>query len=179
MRRRAAQLRHPNILPVHDLGVTRETLPFFTEPRIECDSLDSLVRRPRGEEGNPVSPPPLKPLVGIVRDACRAVEYARGRGYCHDDLDPGSILVGTEFREVFVLGGWTRQPDDAGETEGAGDRSPGMVIGHPGYMSREDLNAGSRFVPPAAMSSGSEASCISSSTGRRRTTCRAGTAPWT
>lgn len=141
--RTIAHLRHPNIYPVLDLGVTREALPYYTEPLIDCESLDSLVRRHEGDGRDPVSPLPLRSLVGIVRDACRALDYASRRGCCHDDLTPGSILIGTEFREVFVLGDWRRQRDDAGGGSGAVDRDSDMVMGCLGYVSPEQL----KFVP--------------------------------
>jgi hypothetical protein len=112
--RTLARLRHANILPIFDLGVTGEGLPFFTRPEIRLVPMDNMVRRLDCGGTSPNRDFPLKPLVTAVRDACLAVSYARGRGFYHDDLYPGTILVGGGFREVFVADGWASIRREAG-----------------------------------------------------------------
>jgi serine/threonine protein kinase len=113
-----ALLQHPNILPVFDLGVTGEGLPYFTRPGIRLEPMDEIIRRLERGGRFPDRDFPLKPIVASVRDACRAVIHTRALGYYHDDLHPGAILVGGEPREVFVADGWARIRREAG-----GDRA--------------------------------------------------------
>jgi hypothetical protein len=142
--RTLAHLRHPNILPVLDLGVTSQGLPFFTTPKMECEPLDSLLQRLEGSSASGTEPVPLKPLVGGVLDVCRAVEYARRQGIVNRDLYPGSILVGTDFRDVIVLG-WERIRDG----DAAGDVG-GHTLGCLAYASPERVRERSPMISPAS-----------------------------
>ena len=102
----ASALRHPNLLPVYDLGVVEGTVPFYTTPLVPPVSLDEFLRRLDREPGPVNAPFPLGPLAGVVRDACRAVEHAHRHGFLHLDLYPGSLHVGEGYEEVFLDGGW-------------------------------------------------------------------------
>jgi serine/threonine protein kinase len=102
----ASSLRHLNILPVYDLGVLEDVVPFYTTPLVPAMPLDHILGQLEQEVDGGESPFLLSPLVGVVRDACRAVEHAHRHGFLHLDLYPGSLLVGTDYREVLLDGGW-------------------------------------------------------------------------
>src|SRR4051812_44161885 len=90
----ASALRHPNILPVFDLGFSGRRLPFFTTPLSRAVPLDDLLRRLEAGVDPVRAAFPIGPLVAVVRDACRAVEHAHRHGFLHLGISPGNILVG-------------------------------------------------------------------------------------
>ncbi len=100
--RLTAQLQHPNIVPVHDLGVDADGNLFFAMKRVHGRALDWILRELAG--GDPVlaghfSLPRLLTLFGQM---CQAVHYAHTRGVLHRDLKPGNIMIGG-LGEVLVM----------------------------------------------------------------------------
>lgn len=81
--RAAAQLKHPNIVAVYDVGEA-EGRDYFTMPFIEGKSLADVL-----SEG-PVSP---REAARIVATVAHAVEHAHRAGIIHRDLKPGNILL--------------------------------------------------------------------------------------
>jgi len=97
--RATAQLVHPGIVPVHEVGEWRDGRPFYTMDVIRgatlSDELASLH-----EEGEADSDA-LNRVVERFRRACEAVGYAHARGVVHRDLKPDNIMVGP-FGETLV-----------------------------------------------------------------------------
>ena len=130
-----AQLDHPNIPPMHDLGVDPSGAVFFTMKLVRGTSLSDWLQvrtRPPG------SPERLGEGVDVFVKACDAVAFAHARGVLHRDLKPGNIMLG-EFGEVYVMD-WglaltkgdsvvvsTRRPSDEEH----------YVAGTPAYISPE------------------------------------------
>ncbi len=141
--RTASALRHPNILPVYDLGVAGDATPFYTTPLVRAVPLGTLLGDQESGEDRPASRPPLLSLVGAVRDACRGLEYAHRHGAVHLDLRPESLLVGEGFREVLLDGGWDEIRVHK-ESEG-----PFRLIGRASYMSPEQAVETETGVSPA------------------------------
>src|SRR6185436_17552525 len=79
----AAQLSHPNILPVHDSGEAGGLL-YYVMPYVEGETLRSRLQR----EG----PLPLDEAIQIVRQVADALGYAHSRGLIHRDIKPENIL---------------------------------------------------------------------------------------
>jgi serine/threonine-protein kinase len=96
-----AQLEHPGIVPVHDIGQLPDGRAYFTMKEIEGRGLDALIRdlheREGGEQGWT-----LPRLVDVLQRVCSAVAYAQARGVIHRDLKPQNIMVGA-YGEVTVL----------------------------------------------------------------------------
>ncbi len=152
------QLEHPNIVPVHDLGVDGEGRIYFTLKYVQGHSLKQVIRgRTEGAVIEDRSMPyrdvysPLR-MVEILISICQAVAFAHSKGIIHRDLKPDNVMLG-KFGEVLVmdwglakvLGGPDRQAD-AGKTarvstSRADDMSQatmeGSVAGTPAYMSPE------------------------------------------
>ena len=94
----AGQLEHPNIVPVHDLGVDAGGRPFFTMKLVKGRSLSELIRAAGAERDAGV----LRRHLGIFINACNAIAFAHDRGVVHRDLKPANIMVG-DFGEVLVM----------------------------------------------------------------------------
>jgi len=112
----AAQLQHPGILPVYDLGLDEQQQLYSTTRFVEGESLaailDSLPSRADAE-----SPPhSLAFLISVFQKICDAIACAHSQGVVHSTLRPEIITVG-RFGEVFV-GSWglarLSPPEDGG-----------------------------------------------------------------
>ncbi len=140
-----AQLDHPNIVPVHEMGVTAEGELFFVMKRVQGRTLRQII------DGLSAGDPEVMQLYGrfflLMRFGlvCGAVAYAHQRGVLHRDLKPDNIMMG-DLGEVQVMDwGVARLMGDADEQVGVepvGDFQvahtlDGTSIGTPGYMSPE------------------------------------------
>ena len=87
-----AQLEHPNIVPVYDLGVLPDGRPFYTMRVVKKQSLADVLS---------FGSWPLVRLLGALLQVMRALAYAHSRGVMHGDIKPENILLG-DFGEVYL-----------------------------------------------------------------------------
>jgi serine/threonine protein kinase len=97
-----AQLEHPNVVPVHDIGLDPDGRAYFSMKLIRGQSLESIFDKVRAEDPETLSEFGLRRLLDVFLQACQAVEYAHARGVIHRDLKPANIMVG-DFGEVLVM----------------------------------------------------------------------------
>ncbi|MGE0432902.1 MAG: tetratricopeptide repeat protein [Planctomycetota bacterium] len=97
-----AQLQHPNIVPVYELGTDASGKPWLAMKRIEGESLASLIKTWKTRDRGALQPEQLNAILGIFAKVCDAVAFAHNRGVVHRDLKPDNIMVGT-FGEVLVV----------------------------------------------------------------------------
>lgn len=90
-----AQLEHPNIAPVYDLGLDPAGAPFFTMKWIRGRDLKAILT----DSSRKLS---MIQLVQILQQAAMGVHFANSRGVIHRDLKPQNVMVG-DFGEVLVL----------------------------------------------------------------------------
>ena len=129
----AAQLSHPNIVPIYSVD-EREGLVFFV---MTCVDGDTLAKR-LAEQG----PLPAEEARRILREVADALAYAHARGVIHRDIKPDNILLGEGGRAMVTDFGIARAIQ-----EGADSRltATGVAIGTPAYMSPEQA-AGDREI---------------------------------
>ncbi len=97
-----AQLEHPNIAPVHDLGLDPQGRAYFSMKLVRGRSLeDILTARLAGDEAT-LAEFGLRRLLDVFLQVCLAMEYAHARGVIHRDLKPANVMVG-DFGEVAVM----------------------------------------------------------------------------
>jgi serine/threonine-protein kinase len=94
-----AQLDHPNIAPVYEIGTDRSGNRYFTMKRIEGDTLADWIVRSGRQAGFSES---LSDMMAAFLKVCEAVAFAHSRGVLHCDIKPGNILVGT-FGQVYLV----------------------------------------------------------------------------
>lgn len=146
------QLEHPNIVPVHDLGLFDNDEVFFTMKLVEGRTLEHTLKAlKRGDPATRKEYGRVR-LLQILQACCQAVAYAHSKGVIHRDLKPSNIMLG-DFGEVQVMD-WglakvlgVATEIDAEETQGqvvtAVGGEPEMVTqvgtvkGTPAYMSPE------------------------------------------
>jgi serine/threonine protein kinase len=96
------QLEHPNIVPVHDLGIDAEQRPYFTMKLVNGQPLSELLARLRKEEPEAIAQWPLGRLLGAFMGVCNGIAYAHEHGVVHRDLKPANIMLGG-FGEAQVM----------------------------------------------------------------------------
>ncbi|MCB9746532.1 MAG: SUMF1/EgtB/PvdO family nonheme iron enzyme [Alphaproteobacteria bacterium] len=145
-----AQLRHPSVVPVHELGELPDGRLYFTMEEIRGRTMSSVIREVHdASEDGPWRPSEtgwsLRRLVEALRRVGEGVAYAHSRGVLHRDIKPSNVLLG-EFGEVSVLdwglalligsGGTIRTTDIPGVGP-AGRLTDSRIAGTPSYMSPE------------------------------------------
>jgi WD40 repeat protein len=127
----AANLDHPNIVPIYEVG-EHEGQHYFSMKLIDGGSLSSSNRKPRS------STKAQRQAAQLMATVARAVHHANQRGIIHRDLKPGNILlerragdVGPPVPHVTDFGLAKRVEGDSKLTRS------GAIVGTPSYMAPE------------------------------------------
>jgi tetratricopeptide (TPR) repeat protein/predicted Ser/Thr protein kinase len=134
--RAAAQLDHPGICRVHDVGSFQDR-PYITMAFVEGEPLSDHVARYVGR--------PREAAELVAQVACALAE-AHARGVIHRDLKPANIMLAHPGRPVILDFGLARVP--AGPE--AGQTAAGMIMGTPAYMAPEQASGDPSSIGPAA-----------------------------
>ncbi len=130
--RTAANLNHPNILPLFDSGED-EGLLYFVMPFVEGHSLADRIAR----EGQL----PIDEALSILRQVAAALHYAHKAGVVHRDIKPANILLSGSTAMVADFG-VAQALENSTEMQITGT---GLAIGTPAYMSPEQAEASVRL----------------------------------
>ncbi len=129
----AANLDHPGIVPIHEVG-QHEGQHFFSMGFIEGASL-----------ANQVVDGPLRPreAAALVEQIAEAITYAHERGVIHRDLKPSNVLLDNDGQAKITDFGLARK------TEGDSSlTATGTIIGTPSYMPPEQASGKTGEVGP-------------------------------
>ncbi len=125
----AANLDHPNIVPIHEVG-EHQGQQYFSMKLIDGPSLAQRLkgRSPACGIGKAEQQEAAKLLATVAR----AVHHAHERGILHRDLKPGNILLDAAGEPHVTDFGLARRIDgDSGLTQ------PNAILGTPSYMAPE------------------------------------------
>lgn len=147
----AAQLQHPGIVPVYDIGDPPEGEPYYTMKLVRGETLAAAIKRFH-EEKRSAGEQAVEQLqlLNAYLAVTRAVAYAHSRHVIHRDLKPDNILLGS-FGETVLLD-WglakvlqgekeTVEPVPAGSGSLPADATQaGTIMGTPAYMAPEQAS---------------------------------------
>ncbi|HEY5910289.1 MAG TPA: protein kinase [Verrucomicrobiae bacterium] len=131
----AANLRHPNLVTVHEVG-HQDGFHFFSMDYIEGKSLADLVRE---------KPLPARRAARYVKTIAEAIHHAHLHGVLHRDLKPSNVLIDREdLPHVTDFGLAKMTTVDADLTV------PGQVLGSPQYLPPEQARGETGLVGPTS-----------------------------
>ena len=130
----AAQLSHPNIVPIYSVD-EKDGLVYFIMACVDGDNLATQMAK-RG-------PLPIADVRRILREVSGALAFAHARKFIHRDIKPDNILIDKDDGRAIVTDfGIARAVQDGAETRLT---ATGIAIGTPAYMSPEQC-AGDREI---------------------------------
>jgi eukaryotic-like serine/threonine-protein kinase len=138
-------LEHPNVVPVHQLGIDDEGSPVLVLKRVEGIEWSKLIRDEADVRRRFGVTDLLAWNISILMQVLNAVRFAHSRGIIHRDLKPHNVMIG-DFGEVYLLD-WgiavSLRPDPTGRLPLAADATE--VAGTPCYMAPEMLEPKGRL----------------------------------
>src|SRR5262249_27140893 len=157
-----AQVRHEHIVRVHEVGETRDGLPFFVMDLVDGLPLSEVLACVKGRDpaqlaardlfawtgAHPGAAPGAgsyaEAVVRLLLPIAEGLEAAHRVGVIHRDVKPGNILVDRAGRAHLVDFGIARETDAGSLT------TMGQTAGTPAYMAPEQISADERHPVSAA-----------------------------
>ena len=131
----AANLQHPNIVAIHEVG-EQAGQPFFSMDYVEGPCLSELVRE---------HPLPAPRAAGFVKTIAEAIQYAHERGVLHRDLKPSNVLIDRAGQPRIIDFGLAKRLSSDPQLSTLNDQLTltGQVLGSPNFIPPEQA-AGKR-----------------------------------
>jgi serine/threonine protein kinase len=123
--RTAANMRHPNVITVHDFGQDERGVPYLVLEYVDGPTLADLM-----DDGLDDSRIP-----DLLDQVAAGLDYAHSRGVIHRDVKPGNVLLTDDGRVVLADFGLAWLAEAAIHLTMSGG-----VIGTPEYMSPEQAS---------------------------------------
>jgi WD40 repeat protein/tRNA A-37 threonylcarbamoyl transferase component Bud32 len=131
----AAQLEHPGIVPIHEVG-EHAGQHYFSMGYVEGGSLATRLKK---------GPLPPREAASLMRQVALSVEYAHRNNIIHRDIKPANILLDKDGNPKV---------SDFGLAKGLRSDSnltiAGQVVGTASYMPPEQASAKSELIGPVS-----------------------------
>lgn len=130
-----AQLDHPGIVPVYEVG-EHEGQHYFSMGYVDGGSLADRLS---------AGPLPPREAADYVKKIAEAIDYAHERGVIHRDLKPGNVLLDVKGDPKVTDFGLAKRIDgDSNLT------ATGQIVGTPSYMPPEQATGSQEEVTESA-----------------------------
>jgi eukaryotic-like serine/threonine-protein kinase len=137
----AAKLQHPNIVPVHNLGI-HEGKHFFTMDFVEGQPLDALISKRKLE---------VREICELLEKVAKGLHVAHTNGIIHRDLKPANIIISKEGEPKVTDFGLAKVISSGNEEISvAGLTGSGVAMGTPYYEAPEQAAGRSNEVDARA-----------------------------
>lgn len=156
-----AQLEHPSVVPVHEIGIMPGGMPYFSMKLVKGRSLGDVINHLRINDREMRRTYNYLARLRLFQRICQGVAYAHAKGVVHRDLKPDNIFIG-EFGEVQIMD-WglaktvkSPLPDFDEDLVKTVRQASGMntyggaIAGTPAYMSPEQARGDFLHIGPAA-----------------------------
>ena len=124
-------LDHPNVVPIHDVGVDADGRYFFVMKYVEGHTLAEIIDRLAAGDPATTAFWSFERRAELMIAVLQALDYAHERGVIHRDIKPENIMVGSHGEVRLMDWGIARRVDQRDPGEDIG------LIGTPAYMSPE------------------------------------------
>jgi len=142
-------LEHPNIVPIHDVGIDEHGALFFVMKFVEGETLRAVIDRLVAGDIATHRRYSFEHRLDIFTSLLQALHYAHARGFVHRDIKPENIMIGP-YGEVMLMD-WgiahvmRSEPRVQTEVRASTPSLPrasketidGQIVGTPEYMSPE------------------------------------------
>lgn len=129
----AAQLQHPSIVQVYDVGEVGE-LPYFTQEFVDGGTLAQRLAK---------ETLPTDTAARMLLELAEAVAFAHSRGVVHRDLKPSNVLITSDGSLKIADFGLARRMEDQSHLT-----KDGTILGTPSYMAPEQAYGSSHEIGP-------------------------------
>ena len=130
----AANLDHPNIVPIYEVR-DQDGILFFSMKLIDggnlADHRATFTRDPRA-------------IARLLITLAQALHYAHGKGFIHCDLKPSNILIDIDGQPQITDFGLARRASEESSLT-----ATGAILGTPSYMAPEQAAGQRQSIGPA------------------------------
>jgi tRNA A-37 threonylcarbamoyl transferase component Bud32 len=130
------RLDHPNVIPVHQLGLDDRGRPVIVMKRVVGVSWSTLIEQanhPSWTKQRTLPKDHFEAHLRILMAVADALAFAHSRGFLHRDVKPANVMVG-EFGEVYLADWGVAHAFQEGPSRSLG------LVGTPCYLAPEMLD---------------------------------------
>ena len=117
--RTVGRLEHPNIVPIHDVGVDELGRYYFVMKFVEGETLESIIAKLSAGDPAYHARYSYERRIEIFLGLLHALEYAHANGVVHRDIKPANVMVG-RYGEVVLMDWGIAKPLDEKRDPAAG-----------------------------------------------------------
>jgi serine/threonine-protein kinase len=155
--RTVGQLEHPNIVPIHDVGLDENGDYYFVMKYVEGETLEDVIEKLAAGDPRYHAQYGFERRVQIFTGILDAVAFAHAKGILHRDIKPANVMVGAHGEVVLMDWGVAKQKREPapGSDSAEPARAPthgrrgalfetraGDLVGTPAYMAPEQARGG-------------------------------------
>jgi serine/threonine-protein kinase len=149
------QLEHPNIVPIHDVGVDENDDYYFVMKHVDGETLEDIIEKLAAGDAQYHARYGVERRVQIFGALLEAVAFAHTKGIVHRDIKPANVMVGAFGEVVLMDWGIAKRRQESPAPADLGPAAPhtdpvttgrrgtlfetriGELVGTPAYMSPE------------------------------------------
>ncbi|MFO0550619.1 MAG: serine/threonine-protein kinase [Polyangiaceae bacterium] len=152
--RTVGRLEHPNIVPLHDVGLDAQGRFYFVMKYVEGEDLETVIEKLAAGDPAYEAQYTYEVRVQIFISLLRALEYAHAKGILHRDIKPANVMIGRYGEVVLMDWGIAKSVGTSSQIDAATSSLPaaaaskvtasrthqtavGALLGTPAYMSPE------------------------------------------
>lgn len=148
--RTVGKLEHPNIVPIHDVGIDDKGRYFFVMKHLHGETLEQVIDKLAGGDRAYHDKYGFERRMQLFAGILEAVNYAHEQGIIHRDIKPANVMIG-QYGEVVVMD-WGIAKRIGGPAEALDSTAQSLSIPPGGSSTGLSTVVGSLLGTPAYMS---------------------------